>query len=218
MPKNETHVGSPHSRVDGPAKVTGTATYAAEFTTPDLAYAYIVESTIARGRITGIDAEAAQAVPGVIRVFTHENRPRTAWFSFKYKSMVGPPGTPFRPLYNNEVQYSGQPIVLVVAESFDVARHAASLVQVTYEQHPHETDLGRARQDSYVPPSKRLGIAPPPKPRGDAVKAFGEAPVRVSGEYTIATEHHNPMVSIRRRSPVIRPWRWQPRSCSRITA
>lgn len=193
MLKNDTHVGSPRSRVDGPAKVTGQATYAAEFTAPDLAHAYIVGSSIARGKITGIDATAAEAVPGVIKVFTHENRPGTAWFSYKYQDMVGPPGDPFRPLASDEVQFSDQPVAVVVAESFDVARHAASLVRVSYEQHPHETDLSRARHDSYEPPKKRTGIAPPPKPRGDAVKAFGEAPVRVSAEYTIATEHHNPM-------------------------
>ena len=193
MLKNDLHVGSPRSRVDGPAKVTGDATYAAEFTSPDLAHAYIVESSIARGKITAIDTAAAEAVPGLVRIFTHENRPKTAWFSSKYQDMVGPPGEPFRPLASDEVQYSGQPIALVVAESFDVARHAASLVRVAYEQHPHETDLSRARHDSYEPPKKRSGIAPPPKPRGDAVKAFGEAPVRVSAEYSIATEHHNPM-------------------------
>ena len=193
MLKNDTHVGSPRSRVDGPAKVTGQATYAAEFTAPDLAHAYVVGSGIARGKITGIDATAAEAVPGVIKVFTHENRPGTAWFSYKYQDMVGPPGDPFRPLASDEVQFSDQPVALVVAESFDVARHAASLVRISYEQHPHETDLSRARHDSYEPPRKRMGIAPPPKPRGDAVKAFGEAPVRVSAEYTIATEHHNPM-------------------------
>ncbi|PTM39567.1 xanthine dehydrogenase family protein molybdopterin-binding subunit [Bosea sp. 124] len=193
MLKNDTHIGSPRSRVDGPAKVTGKATYAAEFTAADLAHAYIVDSGIARGRITGIDTASAESVPGVIKIFTHENRPKTAWFSYKYQDMVGPPGSPFRPLYSDEVQFSGQPIALVVAESFDVARHAASLLRVTYDEQPHETDLSRARRDSYEPPKKRSGIAPPPKPRGDAIKAFGEAPVRVGGEYTIATEHHNPM-------------------------
>lgn len=193
MLKNDTHVGSPRSRVDGPAKVTGTATYAAEFTAPALAHGYIVESRIARGRITAIDTAAAEAVPGVVKVFTHENRPKTAWFSYNYQDMVGPPGKPFRPLYSDEIQYSGQPIALVVAESFDVARHAASLVRVSYDEHQHETDLGQARNDSYEPPKGRTGIAPPPPPRGDAVKAFSEAPVKISAEYTIATEHHNPM-------------------------
>jgi xanthine dehydrogenase YagR molybdenum-binding subunit len=193
MLKNDLHVGSPRSRVDGRAKVTGTATYAAEFPSPDLAHAYIVESGIARGRIAGMDTAAAEAVPGVLQVFTHENRPKTAWFTYKYRDMVGPPGEPFRPLGSDKIQYSGQPIALVVAESFDVARYAASLVRVTYQQLPHETDLARARNNSYEPPTKRSGVAPPPKPRGDAVKAFAEAPIRVSAEYSIASEHHNPI-------------------------
>ena len=193
MLKNDPHVGSPRSRVDGPAKVKGAARYAAEFTAPDLAYGYVLSSTIARGRIRHLDTAAAQAVPGVLKVFTHEARPRTAWFSRSYQEMVGPPGKPFRPLYDAEIQYSGQPIALVVAESFDVARHAASLIRAEYEAERRETDLKLARAEAYVPPKKRSGISPPPKPRGDAMKAYAEAPIRVWGEYTIATEHHNPM-------------------------
>ena len=73
------YVGVPQNRVDGRAKVTGVARYAAEFNAPDLAYGIVVSSAIAKGRITSIDASAALAVPGVIQVFTHENRSRTAW-------------------------------------------------------------------------------------------------------------------------------------------
>lgn len=191
MLKNDPHIGSPRNRVDGPAKVTGAATYAAEFAATDLGHGYIVESAIARGLIRSINVAAAEAAPGVIKVFTHENRPQTAWF--KYRDQVGPPGSPFRPLYSEEIQYSGQPIALVVATSFDAARDAAALVAVEYAEEPHLTDLSIARNDAYKPPKKRMGIAPPPDPRGDAVKAFSEAPVRVSAEYAIASEHHNPM-------------------------
>ncbi len=193
MLRNDPHIGSPRDRIDGPAKVTGTASYAAEFTAPDLVYGYVVGSTIARGRIRSIQTAAAQAVPGVLRIFTHENRPNPAWFDYKYQDMVGPPGSPFRPLYSDEIQYNDQPVALVVADSFESARHAATLVAIEYEQQPHETDLGRARHASYVPPKTRSGIAPPPKPRGDAAAALAAAPVTVSGEYEIATEHHNPM-------------------------
>ena len=168
MLKNDPHIGSPRNRDDGPAKVTGRATYAAEFAAPDLSHGYIVESAIPRGRILSIDTAAAEALPGVVKIFTHENRPRTAWFSYNYQDQVGPPGTPFRPLYSDEVHYSGQPIALVVATSFEAARDAAALVRVSYERDPHLTDLSKARNDRYEPPKKRTGIAPPPDPRGDA--------------------------------------------------
>jgi xanthine dehydrogenase YagR molybdenum-binding subunit len=193
MLKNETFVGSPRSRVDGPAKVQGAAPYAAEFDAPDLAYGYVVSSAVARGRIVSLDVEAALATPGVLEVFTHENRPRTAWFSYNYQDEVAPPGTPFRPLYDDAIHYSGQPVALVVAESFESARHAASLIHITYETLAHETDLHAARSTAYVPPKKRSGIAPPPKPRGDPDKAYAQAPVRIYGEYEIESEHHNPM-------------------------
>src|SRR5690606_37842979 len=65
--------GQPHSRVDGVAKVTGAAKYAAEFARPDLAYGAIVQSTIAKGRIVTIDTAAAERAPGVLAVLTHEN-------------------------------------------------------------------------------------------------------------------------------------------------
>ena len=105
-------------------------------------------------------------------MFTHENRPRTAWFSSSYQDEVAPPGTPFRPLYDEKVYYSGQPIALVVAETFEIARYAASLIRAEYETEEHETDLKLARAHAYVPPKKRSGITPPPKPEGDAMKAL----------------------------------------------
>ncbi len=192
MLTNDLHVGSPRSRIDGPAKVTGQATYAAEFTAPNLAYGYVVGSSVAKGVIAGIDVAAAEAVVGVIKIYTHQNRPRTAWFSSSYQDQVGPPGKPFRPLYDDAILYSGQPIVLVVAQTFEIARHAASLVRIQYDLHPHETDLEAARHDSYEPPSKRFGMAPPAA-RGDAVQAFSDSTLRVSQEYSIAAEYHNPM-------------------------
>jgi xanthine dehydrogenase YagR molybdenum-binding subunit len=192
MLTNDLHVGSPRSRIDGPAKVTGQATYAAEFAAPELAHGYIVGSSIAKGAIIHIDVAAAEAVAGVIKIFTHENRPRTAWFSSSYQDQVGPPGKPFRPLFDEAILYSGQPIVLVVAETFAIARHAASLVRVEYARQDHQTDLQAARHDSYEPPSKRFGMAPP-SARGDAIDAFGKSALRVSQEYTIAAEYHNPM-------------------------
>ncbi|MBD2749224.1 xanthine dehydrogenase family protein molybdopterin-binding subunit [Microvirga sp. BT688] len=193
MLKAHGYVGAPQNRVDGRAKVTGEARYAAEFDAPDLAYGIVISSAVAKGRITSIDASAALAIPGVVQVFTHENRPRTAWFNRNYRDDVAPPGSPFRPLYDEQVVYSGQPIALVVADEFEIAAHAASLVRIEYEIDTHMTDLDIKRSEAYVPPKKRSGVTPPPSPRGDADQAFARAPVKVHAEYRIAIEHHNPM-------------------------
>ena len=189
----DTHIGIARSRVDGPKKVTGKATYAAEFGAEKLAHGYVVSSTVARGRIKRIDSAAAEALPGVIRVITHENRPRTAWLGRAYQDDVAPPGTPFRALYDDHVVYSGQPVALVVAEDFDTARDAASLVRVEYDTAAHETDLDAVRGDAKKPSKMRNGIAPPPKARGNASGALDGIPVLIDQEYHIAAEHHNPM-------------------------
>jgi xanthine dehydrogenase YagR molybdenum-binding subunit len=188
-----TYIGTPRSRVDGRAKVTGTARYAGEFPAPDLAHGYIVSSAVARGRVLSVETEAARSLPGVLEVFTHENRPGTAWLSGNYQDEVAPPGSPFRPLYDDQIQFSGQPVALVVAEDFDTARDAASLIRVTYEAYPHQTDLHVQRAKAYVPGKKRDGIDPPPPPRGDADAALAASPVSLRQEYSIAPEHHNPM-------------------------
>src|SRR5262249_52858142 len=139
------YIGTATSRVDGIAKVTGAAKYAAEFNTPGLAHGSMVGSTIAKGRITRIDSSAAQRVKGVLTVLTHENRPPMADKDESWKDDVAPDGSPFRPLYDNKVMFDGQPIALVVAETSEAARHAASLVRVEYEKAPHVTDLHRQR-------------------------------------------------------------------------
>jgi xanthine dehydrogenase YagR molybdenum-binding subunit len=192
MPQAGRYVGTAQNRVDGRAKVTGAAKYAAEYNVPGLAHGVVVSSAIAKGRIRSIDASAALAVPGVLQVFTHENRPRAASSSSRsYSDEVAPPGSPFRPLYDDRVVFSGQPIALVVAEAFGVATYAASLVRVEYEVETHTTDLDLVRGDAYEPPEKRFGA--PPDPRGDAARAFDAAPIRLRNEYRIAIEHHNPM-------------------------
>ncbi len=193
MLRNDTHVGQPRNRVDGRLKVTGAAPYAAEFDAPGLLHAYMVTSAIAKGRISRIDASAAEALEGVVKVYTHENRPRAAWFSYSWRDQVGPPGSPFRPLYDADIIHSDQPIALVVAESFEIARYAAALVRVEYEPEGHRTDLQEERPRATPPRRQRSGISPPPSARGDVDKALKAAPARLSQDYAIATEHHNPM-------------------------
>jgi xanthine dehydrogenase YagR molybdenum-binding subunit len=188
-----THVGRPTSRVDGPLKVTGRATYAAEYAAEGLLYGVIVSSTIAAGRIIDMDLGAAKAVPGVVEIYTHENRGKAAWLDRSWRDEVAPPGHPFRPLNSDRILFDGQPIALIVAETFEAARDAASLVRMTYDVDGHCTELERMRAQSYVPPKKRSGIPPPPSPRGDAEQAFADAPVKISRDYRVNAEHHNPM-------------------------
>jgi xanthine dehydrogenase YagR molybdenum-binding subunit len=189
----DTYVGSARSRVDGPAKVTGLAKYAGEFAAPDLAHGYVVSSAVACGKITSIDTSAAEAVPGVVKVITHENRERTAWRDKNYQDAVAPPGSPFRALYDNKIHFSGQPVALVVAEDFETARYAATLVSVSYEAQAPLTDPAQLREFGYVPPVKRSGIKPPPKPWGDAEGAYEGSAIKLRQDYRLAIEHHNPM-------------------------
>jgi xanthine dehydrogenase YagR molybdenum-binding subunit len=180
------YIGTATSRIDGHAKVTGGAKYAAEFNVPGLVHAFVVGSTIAKGRILRIDASEALRVEGVIDVLTHEKRPRMADTDQAYKDDVAPEGTPFRPLYDGRILFNGQPVALVLAEGWEIARLAASLVRVEYEQEAHVTDLHRQREAAFALPE-------PAKSRGNAAEAFAAADIRHQGEYFVPVEHHNPM-------------------------
>src|SRR5215470_2233549 len=125
-----TYIGTATSRVDGRAKVTGAAKYAAEFDAAGLAHASVVTSTVAKGRIARIDTSEALSVEGVIDVLTHQNRPRMASADSAYKDDVAPEGSPYRPLYDDRILFNGQPVALVIAEEPEIARFAASLVRV----------------------------------------------------------------------------------------
>ena len=191
--EHEGFIGRPTSRVDGALKVTGQALYAAEYGAPGILYGVIVSSTIAAGRIRKLDVRQAKALPGVIEIFTHENRTKAASLDRSWRDEVAPPGHPLRPLHSDRILYSGQPIALVVGESFEAARDAASMVHAEYEVEPHCTELERKRAQAYDPPEKRSGIPPPPEPRGDAEKAFSQAQHKISRDYRVNPEHHNPM-------------------------
>jgi xanthine dehydrogenase YagR molybdenum-binding subunit len=181
------YIGTPTSRVDGHAKVTGAAKYAGEFGAADLAYGAVVTSTIAKGRIAKIDMSEALAVDGLIAVLTNQNRPPMASNDRAYRDDTAPEkGSPFRPLYDDKIKFNGQPVALVLAEDWETARFAASLVRVEYEEQAPVTNLDQQSDDA-----KAIGT--PPKARGKADKAFAAADVRHHGEYYIPVEHHNPM-------------------------
>jgi xanthine dehydrogenase YagR molybdenum-binding subunit len=186
------YIGTATSRVDGRAKVTGAAKYAGEFTTAGLAHGSVVTSRIAKGRIARIDASEALAIAGVLDVLTHQNRPRMARVDSAYKDEVAPEGSPFRPLYDDRIWFSGQPIALVVAEEPEIARFAASLVRVEYDAEAHVTDLHRQR-DAAVALEPAENPFAPPRPRGRPEQALAAAGVHHRGEYSVPIEHHNPM-------------------------
>jgi len=191
-----TYIGTDTSRVDGRPKVTGAAKYAAEFNTAGLAHASVVTSTIAKGRIALIDASEALSVAGVIDVLTHQNRPSMAAADSAYKDDLAPDGAPFRPLYDDRIWFSDQPIAVVVAEESEIARFAASLVRVQYDKEAHITDLHRQRNAAFALKSPANPVEnpfAPPKPRGTAEPALAAAEVRHSAEYFVPIEHHNPM-------------------------
>ncbi|MFK4131026.1 xanthine dehydrogenase family protein molybdopterin-binding subunit [Pseudomonas luteola] len=181
------YLGKAVSRVDGPLKVTGKALYAGEFGTADLCTGYVVNSSVAKGRILSIDTQAALSVPGVLDVITHENRPEVASYNESYTDMDAADGKHFRPLYNDRVLFNMQPVALVVAESFEAARYAASLIRVDYETEPHQADIYAQRGDAHKAPT------PMPPDRGDADSAWASAPVKIEAEYHSAAEFHNPM-------------------------
>ena len=187
MNRSQPASGQPLDRVDGVAKVTGQARYAAEYPQDGLLYGSVVSSTIASGKVLDIDCNAALQVPGVALVLTHRNRPHLASYDDSYSDQDAAEGSPFRPLYNDRVLYNGQPLALVVAQSLELARYAGSLVRVEYAQDSHQTDLLAELDNSHAAPAEL------PKPRGDFQGQFDSAPVRVEASYSTPSEHHNPM-------------------------
>lgn len=185
-------IGDPVNRFDGEAKVTGSARYAAEHFPPGLLYGWIVSSPIARGRIAGIDETATRAVPGVVEVISHRNRRHLPWFDRSYKDEEAVPGSPFRPLYDDKILFSGQPVALVLGQTLEAARDGASLIRLSYEAATHNTDFKRAMAEQFAPKSLR-SVVQGPRRRGDPGQALKQAPVRHAAIYRHAPEHHNPM-------------------------
>lgn len=188
-------IGQPVSRLEGTLKVTGAAKYAGEYNFPGLLHGYVVNSTITKGKILKIHTEEIKAIPGVHEVFTHDNRPSLAWFGMQYSDMDAPPGTPFKPLDDAEVKYNGQPIALIVADSFELARYAASILKVDYSEDEFFTNLEDNLSEARVPKS---GLAtmlkpPPPADKGDVDIAIKESFATASGRFVHGTEHHNPL-------------------------
>ncbi|MFT3743778.1 MAG: xanthine dehydrogenase family protein molybdopterin-binding subunit [Pyrinomonadaceae bacterium] len=178
------YIGKEMSRVDGFAKVTGRAKYAAEFKVPEMAYGFLATSSIARGTIKSIDTVAAGKAAGVIKVYTHQNFPAI----FPAPAANAQANAAYRALMSDKIIFNLQPIALVVAETFEQARFAARLITAEYDTEKPTTDMLGSIDKAVVPNPERAV-----RPRGNPKEALASAPVKVEGVYTIPIEHHNPM-------------------------
>ena len=186
-------IGQPLTRVDGKLKVAGAARYSAEFARPKLAYAALIQSTIANGRVSKIDLSTAQATAGVVGILTRENAPRFKPYPDDM-TKKGAPGESRVPLEDDQVHWVGQHLGVVVAESFEQAVHAASLVQVEYENAPPILTLPDERaQRNSLQPEKFVGRENLQVKRGDVDAALAKAAARIDVTYTTPIENHNPI-------------------------
>ncbi len=169
-------------RVDGRVKVTGRARYGADHNLPGMAYGYVVLSTIAHGEVRHVDTTAARSVPGVLGVYSPfeplELRPA-------HSPMFG---DTWVPLQDKEVAYYGQPIGLVVADTFEHARDAAMTIEVSYDERPARTSLSAGLVTAEDAPEQgHTVLAPGVESIADALAT---SPVVVEGTYSTATQNH----------------------------
>jgi len=188
---NET-VGKPIDRVDGRLKVTGSATYSAEFDIKNMVHGVAVLSTITKGRIKNINTSIAEKSPGVVGVMTYKNS-----MQLHFPSGSDPGGGKFAekdllPLQNDRVFYNGQIIAVAMAETFEQAEHASTLIKVDYQMEDPNFDLEKNLAKAYKPASG-LGGAEVQIKRGNADDALKTASVKIEQTYTTPVYHHNAM-------------------------
>ncbi|MFF7249189.1 xanthine dehydrogenase family protein molybdopterin-binding subunit [Embleya sp. NPDC008237] len=178
-------IGADEPRADGPAKVTGTATYTGDVELPDLAHAVLVQSTIAKGRITGMDIAAAETAPGVLAVCTPDGSLGIGRVASFYSADGGPMGDGRVPLSDPVIHHHGQHIAMVVAETLEQAVAGAERIRIRYR---HESPLVRIEDAIPQTPPGREDIV-----RGDLATGLAVADVTVEAYYETPPQHMNPM-------------------------
>jgi xanthine dehydrogenase YagR molybdenum-binding subunit len=185
--RHGSNIGQPLTRRDGVLKVTGRARYAADNHPTGMLYAVLAVSSIARGRVTFLDIEAAKKHPGVVDVMTPAHKPplaqdpdeKTNPFMFRLDL-----------LQSDAVRYANQPIAVVIAETLEAATEGAALLSPRYEAEPARAGLDAA--ESFVPPV--VGVGNPPEVRhGDVEAALGKASRRIDATYETPAQYHNAM-------------------------
>ncbi|MFV0623970.1 xanthine dehydrogenase family protein molybdopterin-binding subunit [Sphingomonas sp. ac-8] len=183
------HVGRPVSRVDGPRKVRGEATFAAEVPLENMAYAAVAFSTVAKGRIAALDTRAAEAAPGVVLVMTYRNAPRMQPMPLFLSGAKAGGGSNLPVMQDDRIHWNGQPIAVVLAETQEQADHAKSLIEVAYAAEPALVDYAEAKARGT---ETGMFMGQPLKQEiGDADAALAAAPVKVDAVYRTPRHNHN---------------------------
>lgn len=171
-------IGEAVSRIDGLLKVTGAAQYATDFRVPNAVAGFLIKSETAAGRVASVDSSVARKMPGVIDIITHENAVKLANPRVVRGSSV---------LQDAIVDFFGETIGIVVAETFEQARHAARFVKITYEKTAPRVDFKKEKSTAAAIASRADEL------RGDAEAALKSSDVVVDHQYFTPIEHHQPM-------------------------
>jgi xanthine dehydrogenase YagR molybdenum-binding subunit len=174
-------VGAPVDRIEGRDKVAGEATYAVEYEREGVTHAVLVQATVAKGAVRGVDGSEALAAEDVIALLWHGNVERLVAADGELAVLQSP-----------EVAYRGQIVAVVVAETLEAARHAARLVRVEYDVHEHDVELRADHPGLYKPDTVNPGF-PTDSEEGDVEAALAAAETAIDLTYTTPAEHNNPM-------------------------
>jgi len=182
-PQPKANMGEPVARYDARLKVTGEARYPSDMPVNNPAFAYLVTSGIAKGRITRLDLKDAQSVPGVLDILTHENTSELKSGRFGQGSStsidrLGP-----------EIAHDGQIIAVVLADSYEAAREAAYKVRPTYA--PAQPSASFGSEGVLVEDATKVSQQKELPNKGNAAAALATAEVAIEAEYATPTQHHN---------------------------
>ena len=184
--KNTSGVGNAINRIEGHLKVTGQARYASEFKVDNKVYGQGINSTIAKGEIIDIDTSEAEKLKGVLKVITYKNAEKLKGFDEERPVIATDSIAPV--LQSNKVHYYGEYVGFVVAETFEQAQYAASLIKFKYKEDPTARYKFKNHQDQAYKPSEESDHQ-----RGNLKKALSEADAIIEHTYNTPVEHQHPM-------------------------
>jgi xanthine dehydrogenase YagR molybdenum-binding subunit len=184
-PQPKENMGAPEPRYDARLKVTGKAPYPSDVPLSNPAYAFLVTSSIAKGKLLSLDLAEARTVPGVIDILTQDDA--SALQSGKFGQNASTSIDRLGP----DIAHDGQIIALVLADSYEAAREAAYKVHADYAPAPPSATFGSdgLKVEDATKVSQQREIPN----KGDVEAALAGADVVVDAEYGTPTQHHNPL-------------------------